>query len=171
VREFWPDDPAARAEREASIAEARATGLARQFGVPYRTRSGRVIRVDSTRTTVLHGGRRYDVSVFRDAGERESAEAARREVADLRAINLVATAAAHEINNPLAVVVGSLELLVRRLPAGAAEGRLVGQAVEAGQRIRDIVVRMNRITRVETDATGAGLPEMLDIRKSSENRR
>jgi hypothetical protein len=39
----------------------------------------------------------------------------------------------------------------------------------AAERIREIVVDMNRLTRVQLfEHTGRGLPEMIDIRKSAE---
>lgn len=166
IREFWPDDPAHRAEREARWT-ARTDDLARHFGLPYRTRSGKIVTVDTTRRTVEHAGRRYDVVVFREAAEREAAEAARREASELRAINLVAMAAAHEINNPLTVVMGALDLIARHMPPDSKDGSLVQQAIAGGGRIKDIVKRMTRITRVETETTTT-LPPILDIRKSSD---
>jgi nitrogen-specific signal transduction histidine kinase len=107
--------------------------------------------------------------MIRDAGAREALDAARREVLDLRAITLVANAAAHEINNPLTVIVGSIELLQRRLPAEAPEIRWVDRAIDAAQRIREIIARMTRITRVEASGTFPGVPAMLDIRRSSDD--
>jgi signal transduction histidine kinase len=90
-------------------------------------------------------------------------------VLDLRAITLVANAAAHEINNPLTVIVGSVELLQRRLPADGPETRWVDRAIESAQRIREIIARMTRITRVEPSSTFPGVPAMLDIRRSSDD--
>jgi signal transduction histidine kinase len=92
-----------------------------------------------------------------------------REVAELRAIGLVASGAAHEINNPLAVVVGSLGLLERKIASDTPERRWVDQAMDGAQRITDIVSRMNRITRVERAQT-EHLPPILDITKSSDAR-
>jgi signal transduction histidine kinase len=107
--------------------------------------------------------------MIRDAGAREALEAARREVLDLRAITLVANAAAHEINNPLTVIVGSIELLQRRVDPDGPENRWVNRAIEAAQRIREIIARMTRITRVESSGAFPGVPAMLDIRRSSED--
>jgi nitrogen-specific signal transduction histidine kinase len=125
--------------------------------------------VDLNLRRVEHDGRPYEIVMLRDAAPREALDAARREVLDLRAITLVANAAAHEINNPLTVIVGSIELLQRRLPAEAAEIRWVDRAIEAAQRIREIIARMTRITRVEASGTFPGVPAMLDIRRSSDD--
>ena len=168
VRHFWPDQPDLRTRREATIAEARDHGFARAFGTPYRRATGELIRVDSTRRIVNHHGRRYEIVIYRESVEREAAETAQREAADLRAVALLASAAAHEINNPLTVVVGSLELLARHLGSDQQERRWLDRANAAAQRIRDIVARMTRITRIERTDARPGLPPMLDLHKSSD---
>ena len=76
-------------------------------------------------------------------------------------------AAAHEINNPLAIVMGSLDLLARRLAEDSQETRLIEQALGGVRRIRDIVVRMTHITRVESTPPEGNLPPILDIKKST----
>jgi PAS domain S-box-containing protein len=168
-REFWPEDPDGRARWEALVAEAATVGVASGFGLPYRSAGGAVRSVDLTLRRVEHDGRSYEIVMFRDAGPREALDAARREVLDLRAITLVANAAAHEINNPLTVIVGSIELLQRRVGAGAAESKWVDRAIESAQRIREIIARMTRITRVEASGAFPGVPAMLDIRRSSDD--
>jgi PAS domain S-box-containing protein len=167
-RTLWPEDAAQRAELQAGADEARARGVSRAFGVPYRTRNGAIVSVDTTRRLVEHEGRRYEIVMFHEAADREAAEAARREAAELRAVTLLAGAAAHEINNPLAVVVGALGLLERKLAAASEDSMLLTQAMAGASRIRDIVARMTRITRVESTAEIGHLPPILDIKKSSE---
>ena len=168
-REFWPAEAADRARWDEIARQLMRSGAATGFGLPFRAGDGTLRSVDLTCRRVEHGGRRYDILIFRDAGPREALDAARREVLDLRAVTLVANAAAHEINNPLTVIVGSLELLQRRLPAGGPEVKWIERAVDASQRIREIVARMTRITRVEASGSFPGVPAMLDIQRSSED--
>jgi PAS domain S-box-containing protein len=168
-REFWPAEPRDRARWDEVAQQLARSGSAAAFGLPLRVSDGTLRAVDLTCRRVRHGERRYDILIFRDAGPREALDAARREVDELRAATLVANAAAHEINNPLTVVVGSLELLQRRLPAGAPETKWIERAVDASQRIREIVARMTRITRVEASGSFPGVPAMLDIQRSSED--
>jgi signal transduction histidine kinase len=107
--------------------------------------------------------------LFGDVVNGHAAEAARRDAAQLRAVASLARAAAHEINNPLTVIVGSLELLQRRLTAEGQESRWIDRAVDAAQRIRDIIGRMTNITRVQASGDFPGVPAMLDIHRSSED--
>ncbi|HBH03436.1 MAG TPA: hypothetical protein DDZ42_16205 [Candidatus Rokubacteria bacterium] len=108
--------------------------------------------------------------LFRDVVESRAAEAARRDAAELRAVTLLARAAAHEINNPLMIVTSGLSVLAKRLPAGTEEAQWAERAREGVGRIKDIVGRMNEITRVEEVPPRGSLPPMLDIRKSSDGR-
>ena len=169
TREFWPADGSDRARWEDIAAQLANAGSATGFGLPFRVADGTLRSVDLTGRRVHHAGRRYDILIFRDAGPREALDAARREVLDLRAVTLVANAAAHEINNPLTVIVGSMELLQRRLAAGGPELRWIERAVDASQRIREIVARMTHITKVEASGSFPGVPAMLDIQRSSED--
>jgi PAS domain S-box-containing protein len=169
AREFWPADGDGRARWEELAWETAKAEVASGFGLPFRAADGTLRSVDLTCRRVAHDGRRYDIVIVRDAAPREALDAARREVLDLRAITLVANAAAHEINNPLTVIVGSLELLQRRLDAGGPESRWIDRAVDAAQRIREIIARMTRITRVEASGSFPGVPAMLDIQRSSED--
>jgi signal transduction histidine kinase len=106
--------------------------------------------------------------LFSDVVAGRAAEAARRDAAQLRAVTLLARAAAHEINNPLTSVLGGLGLVVRKLPPGSEEAKWLERAREGGERIRDIVARMNRITQLEEAPQIGGLPPTLDIKKSSD---
>lgn len=154
IREVWPTE---QFEGDFSRAD----------GVACRKRDGSLLTVDATRRTVAYGGRRYQIIVFRDARDRLAREAAQQESAALRSVTELANAAAHEINNPLTALLGSLDLLSRRLAAESTEAGWVTRARAAGERIRDIVARMRKITRLERDEPVAGVP-MLDLRKSGE---
>ena len=59
--------------------------------------------------------------LFADVVAGHTVEAARRDAAQLRAVTLLARAAAHEINNPLTAVMGGLGLIARKLPPGSEE--------------------------------------------------
>src|SRR5438105_4390992 len=60
--------------------------------------------------------------LFGDVVAGRAAEAARRDAAQLRAVTLLARAAAHESNNPLTGVLGGRGLAARRRAADSEEG-------------------------------------------------
>jgi signal transduction histidine kinase len=96
--------------------------------------------------------------VLVDLTDRKRAE----EAAALRSVAALANAAAHEINNPLTVLIGNLE---RLNDAGDPAGRIERMRA-AIARIGDIVSHMAHITRLEPADQSAELPRMLDIRRS-----
>ena len=83
----------------------------------------------------------------------------------MRAVAQLANAAAHEINNPLAVIVGRLELLRRDLTAD--QQAKLNPIVESSRQIARIITHMGRLTRLETLDDLPASP-MLDLRRSSE---
>jgi DNA-binding response OmpR family regulator len=89
---------------------------------------------------------------------------AERESASLRAVTQLANAAAHEINNPLSVITGQLHFLARDPAVPAAR---VAQIEEAALRIREIVLQMLHLTRLELAKQYRDQPEMLDLDRSS----
>ena len=105
--------------------------------------------------------------LFSDVANAQAAEAARREAAELRAITLLARAAAHEINNALMIVAGGLAIVARRLPPGSEDGQWAARAREGIDNVKDIIIRMNAITQIEEVPAQGFLPPMLDIRRSS----
>jgi nitrogen-specific signal transduction histidine kinase len=118
---------------------------------PIRNASGKIIAASA---------------IGRDITEEKRAEAALREATALRSVASLAVAAAHEINNPLTVVSGEVQLLARA-SSGVAESRIASM-LEALERIREVVARMSRINRLERADPVKSLPEMLDLKKSSD---
>jgi len=106
------------------------------------------------------------VVAHEDVTERRRAEEAERAAEGLRSVARLANAAAHEINNPLATILGNLQLLGRELNEDMAKSR-IQPALDAVERIREIVARMGHITELRVVKSRPLLPEMLDLRGSS----
>ena len=103
-----------------------------------------------------------------DVATQLGAIAIEREAIALRSVAHLANAAAHEINNPLTVILGRLSMLADRVPAQTPEHEWVSSALKAAIRIQGVVSRMHEITRLEYMPNRAqDLPPTLDIRKSS----
>jgi PAS domain S-box-containing protein len=103
-----------------------------------------------------------------DVATQLAAIAIEREAVALRSVAHLANAAAHEINNPLTVILGRLSMLADRVPAQTPEHEWVSSAFKAAVRIQSVISRMHEITRLEYLPNRAqDLPPTLDIRKSS----
>lgn len=106
-------------------------------------------------------------SFVRDITERRRTEEAERRTDSLRSVTRLANAAAHEINNPLAVILVDLDLLGHQVPSNSLALARIERAREAAKRVEEIVGRMTRITRLEVMPQPPDLPELLDLFKST----
>jgi len=131
------------------------------------TRAGQRIDVSVTVSPIRDAeGRIVGVSsIARDITHRKQIEAALRERDALRYVASLAAAAAHEINNPLAVVMGQAQLLEDLVDA--AGRKRIEEILEATRRIQGIIDQLKRINRLELADGSEPVPEMLDLGKSS----
>lgn len=148
-------------EREQLLERVKAEGSAVNVELLFRRRDGRLIWVLAN---VIRGSgpprADFETTVI-DITEQKEAD-------ELRSMARLANAAAHEINNPLTLVLGRLTILRDDPTLGPEARERITQIHAAAERIREIVVDMNHLTRVQLfEHTGRGLPEMLDIRKSA----
>lgn len=148
-------------EREQILERIEAVGTAVNVEHQFRRRDGRLIWV---LVNVIRGSgppRADFETTLIDITEQKAAD-------ELRSMARLANAAAHEINNPLTMVLGRLAMLQEDPSVSPEIRQRVAQIHAAAERIREIVVDMNHLTRVQLfEHTGRGLPEMLDIRKSA----
>jgi PAS domain S-box-containing protein len=107
----------------------------------------------------------YVLGHAHDITELKRVEALAREAAALRSVADLANAAAHEINNPLAIIAGQLELVRRKTEDPALVAR-IDTAAEAAQRISRIIAKMATITRLEHLPTSPSMPPLLDLHRS-----
>jgi two-component system, sensor histidine kinase len=149
-------------EGEQLLERVNADGIAVNVELQFRRRDGRLIWVLASVIRGSGSPRADFESTLIDITEQKAAD-------ELRSIARLANAAAHEINNPLTLVLGRLAMVADDPGLGPQSRERVAQMLGAAERIREIVVDMNRLTRVQLfEHTGRGLPEMIDIRKSAE---
>ncbi len=102
----------------------------------------------------------HSLSVIIDITARNRAEAALRQAQKLEALGSLTGGVAHDFNNLLMIVLGSLELLGRRLPAGDARAaRLLDAALEGAKRGAALTGRLLAFARQQELA-----PVPLDAR-------
>jgi PAS domain S-box-containing protein len=137
---------------EAGMARYRATGvphvLGRRVEMDARRKDGAIIPVELAITEVKLPDRRYFTANLRDLSAAKAAEAeiqrqreALNQSEKLAAIGSLLAGVAHELNNPLSVVLGQATMLQEEL-----EGS--GIAESAGKRAKQIQVAAERCARV-----------------------
>jgi PAS domain S-box-containing protein len=114
------------------------------------------------------GGPPYVLGHAHDITDIKRSDARAGEAEALRSVAQLALATAHEINNPLTVIIASLQLMTARKQVPPEAAGYVDRAIRAGEQIRDIVRNMSRITRLELSRQSPHLPPVLDLRKSSD---
>ncbi len=103
-----------------------------------------------------------------DVSERRRREAAERESESLRSVTTLANAAAHEINNPLTVIAGNMQILGLKLKDRADLHDHLRRTERAVERIVAMVDHMQHITRLEPLVNlDTGSVPTLDIRRSA----
>ena len=117
---------------------------------PVRDHAGRVIGASS---------------ITRDITGKLAIELVRRERDLLQSVASLAASAAHEINNPLAVLLGQIQLLAKEV--GDSARHRIDEILHAARRIHGIVDSMRHIQRITLVAASPNLDEMLDLRRSS----
>ncbi len=154
VRLRAPDLPASPLD---AVLEQRRNLTIEQAPLAHPTRADRIIS-DSATMVVDEGEMLGAVMVFRDVTEQRTLQK-RLEVSDrLASLGTMAAGVAHEVNNPLAVVVANasfaelelVDLRGRFASLGASEAEL-GRFDEALRALQEIEPASNRITRIVAD--------------------
>ena len=91
------------------------------------------------------------VGVFRDISERRALEAQLFVADRLASVGLLAAGVAHEINNPLAVISGNLQLLGIKLADAPGTLRMVTDSAAASERIRQIVKDLRTVSGADSE--------------------
>jgi len=112
-------------------------------------------------------GAEYVLGHAHDITDIKRSDAREGEAEALRSVGQLALATAHEINNPLTVIIASLQLMVARGQVPDEAAGYVERVIKAAEQIRDTVRNMSRITRLELSRQAPQLPAVLDLTKSS----
>jgi DNA-binding response OmpR family regulator len=94
-------------------------------------------------------------------------EAALREARYLAGIGETSVALQHEINNPLAAVLGNVQLLERNLVPDEEKAAVMSDIVSQGKRISDVLGRLRELTQARSVEYTQGI-KMLDLSQRDE---
>jgi CheY-like chemotaxis protein len=147
----FPDLPIQRSMRGESVDNE-------QFILrPAHEELDRLVTANARPLVDAHGKRRGAMVVFRDITAEKLAEAQLMTSDRMASIGMLAGGVAHEINNPLAVILGNLELALNE---GAVQSNTdlrseLMDASQSGERIRQIVHDLKMFSRHKDEHTNA----------------
>jgi PAS domain S-box-containing protein len=159
------------------VPECRRNVVNMQDGVPLRAqetvrrhKDGTLIEVSLTVSPIFENGRVVGASaVYRDLTEQRKLKASLAIADRMVSVGTLAAGVAHEINNPLAVVVGNLDYMARLLSVeseGAASqlSEPLNEARDAADRVRAIVRDLKLFSRPDEAKRGP-----VDVRRVLES--
>jgi PAS domain S-box-containing protein len=109
--------------------------LGQRFEIEVRHKDGRLIQVEVGVTALERRGRRVFNGFIRDLTEKIAAEAQFRQAQKMEAVGQLTGGVAHDFNNMLTVILGTIEILadgVADRPHLAAIAKLIEEAAEQG---------------------------------------
>jgi PAS domain S-box-containing protein len=159
-RRLVPPEIDAEAELRRIQEEAARKGFVRDYVATRITKDGRRVTVDITRTPVLSETNEVIGStvIIRDVTAKMEWEQRIYHTEKLASIGNLAAGVAHEINNPLAVMLGFTDLLLERARPGTADYEDLQAIAESGKSARKIVENLLGFARVTE-----GLEDTVDV--------
>jgi PAS domain S-box-containing protein len=126
---------------------------------------GQGVAVEASGVPVLFDGQLARVVFFRDRREQNRIEEELAVAERLASLGRLASAVGHELNNPLAYVLTSLEILDRDLQGQEELRSRVTVAREGAERMRDIVRDMRSLSVAEEKPTkrGSDLRRVIEV--------
>jgi two-component system sensor histidine kinase PilS (NtrC family) len=115
----------------------------------------------STAALVTPRGERGFLLTFRDVTEARRQEREQRVQQRLAAVGEMAAGIAHEIRNPLASMVGSIQILRQELPLTAEQSQLMDIVLRESERLNDTIRSFLAYARPQRPPTSA-----LDVRRA-----
>jgi two-component system NtrC family sensor kinase len=161
-RRLVPPEIDAEAELRRIQEEAAREGFVRDYVATRITRDGRRLTVDITRTPVHseNGEVIGSTVIIRDVTAKMEWEQRIYHTEKLASIGNLAAGVAHEINNPLAVILGFTDLLLERCPPGTTDYEDLQVIAESGKTARRTVEKLLGFARVTE-----GLEDTVDVRR------
>jgi two-component system, NtrC family, sensor kinase len=154
--------------------EVNEKGYMRHYVGTRRTKDGRRITIDLSRTLVRddQGMPLGSVAIIRDITEQVELNQRIYSTEKLASIGTLAAGVAHEINNPLAIILGFADLLLERLPPGSREHedvKLIEHNANHARKVVQDILGFARVTEGlgDTVEVVAALETVLNVSSST----
>ncbi|MFZ0889953.1 MAG: ATP-binding protein [Candidatus Binataceae bacterium] len=136
------------------------TGYVKDYVAPRVTKDGRRITIEISRTNVRskEGEVIGSTVIIKDVTEKMQLEQRIYNTEKLASIGILAAGVAHEINNPLAIILGFTDLLLERFQPGSPEYEDLKIIAEHGDHAKKIVEDLLGFARITE-----GMEEVVDV--------
>jgi PAS domain S-box-containing protein len=143
--------------------EVNKNGYIRNYRAPRVTKDGRRITIDLSRTAIYSDDGEIigSTAIIKDVTDKMELEQKIYNTEKLASIGILAAGVAHEINNPLAIILGFTDLLLEKHPRGSPEYEDLKMIEENANHAKKVVENMLGFARITE-----GLEEIVDIRHS-----
>ena len=143
--------------------EVNNKGYIRNYFAPRVTKEGRRITIDLSRTLVRseEGEIIGSVAIIKDATEKMELEQRIYNTEKLASIGTLAAGVAHEINNPISVILGFTDLLLEKFEPDSPEYKDLKIIEENGNHAKKVVENLLGFARITE-----GLEDTVDINHS-----
>jgi PAS domain S-box-containing protein len=154
-------------ERARIINLLQESGHVQEHEVQLRREDGSLIAVSLTKTlSTAPGGETFIDGLMEDVTERGRAEKALREMERVQVLAATAGAAAHEINQPLTVLMALTEIMLLQAAPEPSQKRNLEALYKAAGRISQIVRNMEGVRQYATKPYAGGM-EIVDFDASA----
>jgi two-component system, NtrC family, sensor kinase len=138
----------------------RTKGYVKDYIAPRMTKDGRRITIDISRTDVRskEGDVIGSTVIIKDVTEKMQLEQRIYNTEKLASIGILAAGVAHEINNPLAIILGFTDLLLERFQPGSPEYEDLKIIADNGNHARKIVEDLLGFARITE-----GMEDTVDV--------
>jgi PAS domain S-box-containing protein len=158
-----PSDVDADEELRNIQEEVNKTGYIRNYRAPRITKEGRRITIDLSRTAIYTSDNEVigSTAIIKDVTDKMELEQRIYNTEKLASIGILAAGVAHEINNPLAIILGFTDLLLEKYRPGMAEYDDLKMIEENANHAKKVVENMLGFARITE-----GMEEIVDIDRS-----
>lgn len=163
VAEMYPEQTATRLMRMLRAPHHGGVGKLEERRETLRTKEGDEVPVNLAAAIVYDKGIEIaTVGIFSDLRDRLRLEAKAQTAQRATAAVETAGAAAHELNQPLTSIIGSVELLARKVPDASPARPYLDTILRESERMASIVAKLAQITQYRTKAY-IGETDILDL--------